>query len=55
LRAVSTGPLAPMICAISTADEFVNVGITYRTAAFDRGTVEGVVADMLSRIKSLQT
>ena len=53
LRAVSTGPLAPMICAISTVDEVVNVGISYRTAAFDRRTVEGVVADMLSRIKSL--
>jgi hypothetical protein len=53
LRAVSTGPLAPMICAISTADEVVNVGISYRTAAFDRSTVDGVVADMLSRIKSL--
>jgi hypothetical protein len=53
LRAVSTGPLAPMVCAISTADEVVNVGITYRTAAFDRRTVDGVVAEMLSRIKSL--
>jgi hypothetical protein len=53
LRAVSTGPMAPMICAISTADEVVNVGISYRTAAFDRETVDGVVADMLSRIKSL--
>jgi hypothetical protein len=53
LRAVSTGPLAPMICAISTADEVVNVGISYRTAAFDASTVDGVVADMLSHIKSL--
>jgi hypothetical protein len=53
LRAVSTGPLAPMICAISTTDEVVNVGISYRTAAFDRSTVDGVVADTLSRIKSL--
>jgi len=54
LRAVSTGPLAPMICAISTAGEVVNVGISYRSAAFDRNTVEGVVANMLTCIKSLR-
>jgi hypothetical protein len=53
LRAVSTGPLAPMICAISTTDEVVNVGISYRTAAFDRSTVDGVVADTLARIRNL--
>ncbi len=53
LRAVSTGPLAPMVCAISTTDEAVNVGITYRTAAFDRSTVDGLVADTLARIRSL--
>lgn len=53
LRAVSTGPLAPMICAISTTDQAVNVGISYRTAAFDRDTVDGVVANMLLYIKNL--
>lgn len=53
LRAVSTGPLAPMVCAISTGDEVVNVGISYRSAAFDRNMIDGVVADMLMRIKSL--
>lgn len=54
VRGVSTGPLAPMICAISTAGEVVNVGVSYRTAAFDRDTVEGVVANMLTCIKSLR-
>ena len=53
LRAVSTGPLAPMICAISTTDKAVNIGISYRTAAFDRSTVDGVVERMLSYIKNL--
>jgi hypothetical protein len=53
LRGVSTGPSAPMICAISTVHDVVNVGLTYRTAAFDRDVVERVAADMLSRIESL--
>jgi hypothetical protein len=53
LRAVSTGPLVPMVCAISTGDEIVNVGISYRSTAFNRNMIEGVVADMLSRINRL--
>ena len=53
LRGVSTGPLTPMVCAISTVDEIVNVGISYRTTAFDRNTVERIAGDMLSCIKSL--
>lgn len=52
-RGVSTGPLTPMVCAISTVEGIANVGISYRTAAFERRTVERIAADMLSCIKSL--
>ncbi len=53
LRGVSTGPLAPMVCAISTVEEIVNVGISYRTTAFDRDTIERIAGNILSCIKSL--
>jgi hypothetical protein len=52
VRGVSTGPLTPMVCAISTTDEIINVGISYRTSAFDRSVIDGVLADMLVRIKN---
>jgi hypothetical protein len=36
LRAVSTGPLCPMVLAVTTARDALNVGVTFRTAAFSR-------------------
>ena len=40
LRAVSTGPLAPMVVAVTTAGGALEAGISYRTGAFEEGTVE---------------
>ncbi len=44
LRAVSTGPLAPMIVAVTTAGGALEAGISYRTGAFERATVDKVAA-----------
>ncbi len=54
LRGVSTGPLSPMVVALSTSGDVVNVGISFRTTAFERSTIDGLVADILRDIKSLQ-
>ena len=43
-RAVSTGPLAPMVVAVSTSGGAFEAGISFRTAAFEDGTVERVAA-----------
>ncbi|HQR10439.1 MAG TPA: hypothetical protein PLW68_03835 [Casimicrobiaceae bacterium] len=39
LRAVSTGPLAPMVVAVSTSGGRFEAGISYRTGAFEEATV----------------
>ena len=54
LRGGSTGPLTPMVVALTTAGEVLHVGISFRTTAFERHAVDGVVADILSCIRSLR-
>jgi hypothetical protein len=46
VRAVSTGPLAPMVVAATTAGGALEAGISYRTAAFADGTVERIAGEM---------
>jgi hypothetical protein len=53
LRAVSTGPLAPMILALTMVGDVINVGISFRTTVFRREAVEGVAAAMLQSIRTL--
>ena len=53
IRAVSTGPLAPMILAFTMVGDVINVGITFRTTVFRRDAVEGIAAAMLQSIRTL--
>ena len=46
LRAVSTGPLAPMVVAVTTAAGTLEAGISYRTAAFADGVVDAITAQV---------
>jgi len=46
LRAVSTGPLAPMVLAVTTAAGALEGGISYRTAAFAEGVVEKIASEV---------
>jgi hypothetical protein len=55
IRAVSTGPLAPMILAFTMVGDAINVGITYRTTVFHRDAVDDVAASMLQSIRTLST
>ena len=45
VRAVSTGPLAPMVVAVTTADGALEAGISFRTAAFADGAVERIAEE----------
>jgi len=47
LRAVSTGPLAPMVVAVTAAGGALEIGISYRTGAFEAGTAEKIAAGVL--------
>ncbi|MGH8800867.1 MAG: hypothetical protein ACREX6_01040 [Casimicrobiaceae bacterium] len=54
LRAVPTGPLAPMVLAATTAGGAVCAGISFRTTALARTEVDTVWKEILTRIRGLQ-
>ena len=53
LRAVSTGPLAPMVLAFTMVGDVINVGVTFRTTVFRRDAVDGITAAMVQSIRTL--
>ncbi len=53
IRGVSTGPLAPLVVAATTAGGALQFGFSYRTAAFDRETVDRIAAGIRRSIESL--
>ena len=53
VRAVSTGPLAPMILALTTSGPGVEVGISFRTTVYSREAVQRLATDMLDSIDCL--
>jgi hypothetical protein len=55
LRGVSTGPLSPLVFAMTTLGEVIHVGVTFRTSAFSRAAVEGVTARFRRCLESLET
>jgi hypothetical protein len=55
LRAVPTGPLCPLVLAVTTAHDVLHLNIAFRTAAFTREQVDAVVADLKHGIDRLQT
>ena len=53
LRAVSTGPLAPVVFAVTTVGGAVEAGISYRTAAFDEGGAEALAARVRATLQAM--
>ena len=53
-RAVPTGPLCPLVFAVTTARDTMHVGVSYRTAAFTRVMVDEVTAAFRRSIDSLK-
>ncbi len=54
LRAVSTGPLCPLVFAVTTARDALHVGVSYRPAAFSGAAVKGVMEEFVRCIESLK-
>jgi hypothetical protein len=53
LRAVSTGPLAPLVVAVTTSGGVLHAGISYRTAAFTPEVVDTIAAGIRQRVRKL--
>jgi hypothetical protein len=54
LRAVSTGPATPLILAATSAGKEIQLGLSYRTAAFNRDDVAKIVAALQEGVNELE-
>jgi hypothetical protein len=54
LRAVSTGPLAPLIVAATKAGDAIELGLTFRTATFSRDEVSRIARAVHDGIAELE-
>ena len=53
VRAVSTGPLAPLVVAVTTRAGVLQAGISYRTTAFTAQTVDAIGSAIIERVRGL--
>lgn len=53
VRAVGTGPLAPLIVAVTTSADVLHAGISYRTTAFAAADVDAIAAGIVDRARTL--
>jgi hypothetical protein len=52
-RAVSTGPVTPLVLSVTTVSDRVNVGLTCRTTVFSASAIEEVKGNFLKLVHSL--
>jgi len=53
VRAVSTGPLTPLVIAATTSAGVLHAGFSYRTAAFSPEVVDAIATGVVERIRHL--
>ena len=54
LRAVPTGPLCPLVLAVTRVHDELHLGLAYRTSAFSREAVEALAAALLCQADALR-
>ena len=54
IRAVPTGPLCPMVLAVTTVRDVLHVGVSYRTATFSKAAIDGVAKEFIRCVESLR-
>jgi hypothetical protein len=53
VRGVPTGPLSPLVVAATPVGNRMNLGFTFRTACYSRGSIEQIAADVVHRFAPL--
>lgn len=53
LRAVPTGPLCPLVLAVTQVHDELQLGLAYRRAVFSRESVEGLAAQLQQQVDRL--
>jgi hypothetical protein len=54
-RAVSTGPVTPLVLSVTTVGDVVNLGVTCRSTVFSGLDIERIKCDFLEMLKRLET
>jgi hypothetical protein len=54
LRAVPTGPLCPLVLAVTSVHDRLHLGFAYRSSAFSREAVDGLAAALLRQADALR-
>jgi len=52
-RAVSTGPVTPLVFSVTTVRDRINVALTYRTTVFSSADIENLKRDFLDALRLL--
>ncbi|HAM52866.1 MAG TPA: hypothetical protein DCP92_20020 [Nitrospiraceae bacterium] len=53
-RAVSTGPVSPLVFSITTVNDVLNIGVSFKTSVFSQEDVDKVIATFLNSIDTLR-
>jgi hypothetical protein len=53
VRAVSTGPLSPLVLALTTLGDVIEVALSFRRGAIDRQRAESLLTDIVHCIRSI--
>jgi NRPS condensation-like uncharacterized protein len=54
LRAVSTGPVTPLVLSVTTAGKVVNLGVTWRSTVYSELDIERIKDDFLGMLERLK-
>lgn len=54
-RAVSTGPVTPLVVSLTTVGRLANIGLTYRSTVFDALEIERIKGCFMEALRSLDT
>ena len=53
-RAVSTGPVTPLVLSLTTVRDCLNVGLTFRSTVFSAPQIDGIKRDFLDAVSHLE-
>jgi hypothetical protein len=53
-RAVSTGPITPLVLSVTTVRDVVNIGLTFKRTVFSASEIESLISDFRGAINHLE-
>jgi hypothetical protein len=52
-RAVSTGPVTPLVMSVTTVGDWMNIGLTFRTTVFSATAIAAMKDHFLQLVRNL--